>query len=346
VTGRRGLRFAALFAVLVVLVAAGVWVAVVRTDQLRVTAYFSRAVGVYPGSDVQVLGVKVGSVDSVTPKGDQVEVVLSIDADAPVAPNTGAVVIAPSVVADRSVQLTTLRHGGPRIADNAIIPVDRTATPVELDELYGSLDKLTTALGPNGANADGALSDLLDTGANTLRGNGTAFNETIRNFAEVAKTLTGSQDNLFGTIDELQKFTAMLAGNDRAVRDVTGNLGRVAATLSDNKEELAGALNTLGAALADIQAFIRDNRAALKSNVDKLAGITQVLVNDRESLSEALDVAPLAVTNLENAFDPASGTLQSRANLLEYESAPPGAAARLPLPASGPVLVAPKQGAR
>jgi virulence factor Mce-like protein len=290
---------------------------------------------------VQVLGVKVGSVDSVTPKGDRVEVVLSIDADAPVAPDTGALVIAPSVVADRSVQLTTLRHGGPRIADHATIPVERTATPVELDELYDSLDKLSTALGPNGANARGALTDLLDTGANTLRGNGSALNQTIRDFASVAKTLSGSQDNLFGTIDELEKFTAMLAGNDSAVREVTGNLSRVARTLSGDKGELAGALHDLGAALADIQAFIRDNREAIKSNVDKLAGVTQVLVNDRASLSEALDLAPLAVTNLENAFDPASNTLQGRANLLEYE---PGGL--LPLPAAGPVLQTPKAGAR
>jgi virulence factor Mce-like protein len=342
---RAGLRVAALLAVLAVLVAAGLWVVFIKVNQIHVTAYFSRAVGVYPGSDVQVLGVRVGSVDSVTPKGDQVEVVLSIDADAPVSPSTGAVVIAPSVVADRAVQLTTLRHGGPRIADHATIPVDRTATPVELDELYDSLNKLTAALGPTGANAKGALTDLLDTGANNLRGNGTALNDTIRNFAAVAKTLSGSQDNLFGTIDELRKFTAMLAGNDRAVSEVTGNLARVARTLSGDKQELAGALHALGGALADIQAFIRDNRAAIKSNVDKLAGSTQVLVDDRASLSEALDVAPLAVTNLENAFDPASGTLQSRSNLLEYETAPTGAGANLPLPPAGPVLV-PKPGAR
>ena len=338
----QGLRLAALLAALAVLAAVGIWVALDVANQIRVTAYFSRAVGVYPGSDVQVLGVKVGTVDSVTPRGEQVEVVLSIDADAPVSSSTGAVVIAPSVVADRSVQLTTLRHGGPRIADHATIPVERTATPVELDELYDSLDRLTTALGPNGANADGALTDLLDTGANNLRDNGTALNDTFRNFAAVAKTVSGSQDNLFGTVDELQRFTAMLAGNDRAVNEVTGNLTRVARTLSADKEELAGALRTLGAALGDIQAFIRDNRAAIQSNVDKLAEVTQLLVNDRDSLAEALDVAPLAVTNLGNAFDPSSGTLQSRGNLLEYESL----GGNLLLPPAGPTLVTPKPGAR
>ncbi|HWM03498.1 MAG TPA: ABC transporter substrate-binding protein, partial [Actinophytocola sp.] len=85
-----------------------------------------------------------------------------------------------------------------------------------------------------------------------------------------------------------------------------------------DRDELSTALGTLGTALADIQGFIRDNRAAIKSNVDKLARTTQQLVDHRASVAEALDVAPLAVTNVVDAFDPASGTLQGRTNLLEY----------------------------
>jgi phospholipid/cholesterol/gamma-HCH transport system substrate-binding protein len=236
-------------------------------------------------------------------------------------------VIAPSVVADRYVQLTTLSRGGPKIADGAVIPAGRTATPVELDELYTSLNDLLTALGPGGANADGALSELLSTGAANLRRNGSAFNENVRNFAELARTLSGNRDDLFGTVDQLQRFTGMLAGNDRQVARVNQQLAEVWQTLGADRYELSSALRRLGAALADIQAFIRDNRDAIKSNVDKLAETTQLLVNRRAELSEALDVAPLAVSNVLNAFDPASQTLQGR-TYQEY----------FPLPVSGPVV--------
>jgi virulence factor Mce-like protein len=312
-------RLLVLLAVLALIVGGNLWwIFFGGDDDKRITAYFGRAVGVYAGSDVQVLGVKVGSVESVTPRGEQVEVVLTIDPDAPVSPDTRAVVVAPSVVADRTVQLTTLSRGGPKLADGAVIPLERTGTPVELDELYASLNDLLTALGPNGANADGALSQLLDTGAANLRGNGAAFNENVRNFAELARTLANSKDDLFATVDELQKFTSMLAGNDQQVASVTTQLDQVWRTLASDRDELSGALRTLGGALADIQGFINDNRAAIKSNVDKLAQTTQLLADQRASLAEALDVAPLAVTNLLNAFDPVSGTLQGRSNLLEY----------------------------
>jgi virulence factor Mce-like protein len=328
---RRAGRFVALVTVLAVVAAGALWWIFGGDGEKRITAYFSRAVGVYAGSDVQVLGVRVGAVESVTPRGNRVEVVFTLDDEVGVAPGTKAVVVAPSVVSDRYVQLTDLSRGGPVIADGAVIPESRTATPVELDELYESLDTLVSALGPDGANSDGALSELLDTGAANLEGNGEAFNESVRNFADAARTLSGSAGDLFGTVDELQKFTSMLAANDDKVRGVNTQLDQVWRTLSADRDELSGALRTLASALADIQAFIRDNRTAIKSNVDKLARTTQQLVDNRASVAEALDLAPIAATNALNAFDPATGTLQSRGLLLEYLAGADAPAVPLPI---------------
>jgi phospholipid/cholesterol/gamma-HCH transport system substrate-binding protein len=325
---RRLGRLVAITLVLGVVTAGVLWWTFGGDDQKRVTAYFSRAVGVYAGSDVQVLGVRVGTVESVTPRGSRVEVVFTIDRQIPVARDTKAVVIAPSVVSDRYVQLTDVGNG-PVIENGAVIPESRTATPVELDELYASLNTIITALGPDGANKDGALSELLDTGAANLEGNGKAFNESVRNFADAARTLSGSADDLFGTIDELQSFTHMLATNDKQVQDVNSQLAQVSQTLAADRDDLGAALATLADALADIQGFIKDNRLSIKSNVDKLARTTQLLVDNRASLAEALDVAPLAVTNVVQAWDPKSGTLQGRGLLLEYTADSPPA---LPVP--------------
>jgi phospholipid/cholesterol/gamma-HCH transport system substrate-binding protein len=119
----------------------------------------------------------------------------------------------------------------------------------------------------------------------------------------------------------------VLAGNDEQVGRVNEQLADVLRTLSSDRDELSDALRTLGIALGDIQGFIKDNRAAIKSNVDKLAQTTQVLVDRRAALAETLDVAPLAVTNVLDSFDPSSRTLQGRANLDYF----------FPLPTAGPV---------
>jgi phospholipid/cholesterol/gamma-HCH transport system substrate-binding protein len=315
-------RALALACVLVLVTSAALWWIFSGVTERKVTALFGAAVGLYPGSDVRVLGVKVGTIDDVTPEGRLVRVVMTLDRDVEVPADAQAVVVAPSVVSDRYVQLAPAYTAGPTMGDDAVIPRERTATPVELDELYASLDKLTTALGPTGANRDGALSDLLTSAAKNLDGNGQALNDTIENLGDATRTLSGSKDDLFATVDNLSSFTAMLAANDSQVRDFTVQLAEVSGFLADERENLGAALTELAVALGQVQGFIKDNRAVLKSNVDKLASITGVLVEQRAALAETLDVAPLALGNLQNSYNAASGTLDTRADVNELNQPP------------------------
>jgi virulence factor Mce-like protein len=204
--------------------------------------------------------------------------------------------------------------------DGAVIPVSRTATPVELDQLYNSLNELTTALGPNGANANGALSDLLNTGAANLAGNGPALGTVIQQLGAAARTLNGSSDNLFGTITNLQQFTTTLKNNDSQVRTAINQLASVSGFLAGDRTDLGAALSELATALGQVRDFISGNRTLIASDVDKLASITQLLVNQRASLAESLDVFPLAATNLLGAYDPSHLTLNGRADLLELSA--------------------------
>ncbi|GAA2583216.1 MCE family protein [Actinomadura fulvescens] len=297
-----------------------------------VTAYFNQAVGVYVGSDVRVLGVKVGTIESVKPEPSRVKVTLKVDESVEIPANAGALVIAPSVVADRYIQLTPAYTGGPRLADGAVIPGERTGTPVEIDTLYGTVKKLAADLGPNGLNKNGALSNALRTGARNFEGNGEATGKTIEQLGKAAKTLNGSDKDLFATIGNLQKFTSMLRVNDSQVRLAEQQLADVTGFLAADRENLAAALRQLADALGKVKTFIQDNRALIKSNVDKLASITQVLVDQRRSLAEALDVQPLNVANVLNAYDPARRTLMGRGNLNEL-SMGNGNAPPLPFPA-------------
>jgi phospholipid/cholesterol/gamma-HCH transport system substrate-binding protein len=319
-------------ALALVVVAAGLATArALDSAGTRLTAYFDRAVGIYAGSDLRILGVRVGEVESVHPQGTRVRVELALDDGVRVPKAARALVVAPSVVADRYVQLTPAYSSGPALADGAVLPASRNRTPVEIDQLYASLTDLSEALGPDGANSAGALSDLLTTGAANLDGNGAAIGESIEEFGKAAKTLDGSSDDLFATLSRLQTFTTMLKDNDTDVRTAQERLDTVVGYFADNKDDLAGALDELGTALARVKTFIEDNRGELQQNVDKLVPLTQALVDQRASLAEALDVAPLAADNLVGAYDPDTGLLDGRANLNEISMGGP----LLPLPATG-----------
>ncbi|MFI0404618.1 MCE family protein [Actinomadura sp. 3N508] len=311
----------ALFAGFVILAAVALIPVLGGGPSRRITAEFATAIGVYPGSDVRVLGVKVGSVDTIEPLGDRVKAVLRVDEDVPVPAGARAVVIAPNLVSDRYVQLDPAYGGGPRLPDGASIDQSRTATPLELDQLYDAVRRFSADLGPQGVNAHGALSDVVRVGAANLGGNGKALNTTIADLGKASQTLSDSSGDLYATVANLNRFSVMLRENDAQIRLAEGQLAEVSGFLAADRDELGAALRSLALALAEVKGFIEDNRALLEQNVGKLAGITQVLVDQRASLAEILDTAPLLTQNALNAYDPKTRSLMTRGNLLEITKA-------------------------
>ncbi|WP_445258725.1 MCE family protein [Nocardioides aurantiacus] len=292
------------------------------SDKRTVTADFPRTVSLYEGSDVRILGVAVGKVEKVTPVGQAVRVVLQYDAKYKLPADAKALVVAPSIVGDRYVQLTPAYTGGDQLPDDAKLGLDRTATPLELDEIFSSLNDLTVALGPEQSNRPrdngvGPLTRLLDSTARNLGGQGVELNQTLKNVGELTQTLADNKDELFGSLAQVQDFTSTLARNDQTVRQFNDSLASGANLLADERQELAAVLKSLGVAMAEVRTFIRENKGALSRNISGLNRLTKTLVKRRAALDETLQYAPGALNNLFLAGNTDAGTLDTRDNVGE-----------------------------
>jgi phospholipid/cholesterol/gamma-HCH transport system substrate-binding protein len=285
-----------------------------RPGKIHVTAYFPRTVGIYPGSDVRVLGVRIGEVRKITPEGDRVRVEFEYDEGRKVPADAKAAIINSSVVSDRYVQLLPVYRTGPILRNGAVIPEKRTAVPVELDRVFDSLHTTAAALGPKGANKDGSLSRLLGVSADNLDGQGENLNQTVQDLSQAVTTLSDGRTDLFGTVRNLQVFTAALAADDMSVRSFNTSLAKVAEQLSGERKDLAAALANLATALGDVSSFVKKNKKSLTSDVKGLSKVTKVLVTQRAALNELLTVAPVGLSNLNNTYNPSSGTLDTRNN--------------------------------
>ena len=296
-------RTLAVVLIVALLATAGLWYALQRGSSREITAYFSSVVGLYTKNTVDVSGVPVGTVEEIVPQGNVVRVTLKVDNKVPISAAAKAVIVAPTLVSDRYVQLGPNYTGGPMMNDGAVIPVERTAVPVELDRVYKSLDTIATALGPNGVDKTGALNKLLTSSANTLGGNGEAIKQTITELAGAVGTLSDNRENLFATVDNLGQFTNTLARNDGQVRLLNNQLADFSGFLASERGNLSGVLQVLPPALEDVASFVRDNRDGLHTDVSKLASITDILVRQQKALTETFDVAPLALGNLTNSYN-------------------------------------------
>jgi virulence factor Mce-like protein len=309
-------------ALLLVVIVAASLVAVLwpGEPQTHVTAYFERATGVYPGTEVRVLGVKVGKVTKVTPKGNMVEIRMAYDAKRKVPATAQAVIIVPSLVADRYIQFTPVYRNGAALKDGATLPLSSTAVPVELDDANQAVNELTKALGPQGANANGSLSRLLKSSAETLDGQGENFKQTLQDLSEVSRVLSDNRGNATQTVQNLAKITQAMAASDRQIRSFSQNLASVSSTLNGEKAELRAAVSSLSVALREVAGFVKQNKTEIAANVQGLAQITGVLVKEKAALQQFLDKAPVAAANAASVYDPQDGTLHARLNLQQSQN--------------------------
>lgn len=314
-----------------VVVAAVVYFVFGGSSDKTLTARFASAIGIYSGTPVKILGVNVGSVTGVHPMGDYVEVTMTYDSKYELPSNVTAVEVANSLVSDRYVQLTPAIHTAQAssqvLPSGATIDQNHTSGPAELDDIYKALDTLAVALGPAGVNKggtkDGALTELLRVASANLKGNGQALGESISRLAAAAQTLADQREGLFGTVRNLQKFTDTLKASDAQVHKFNEQLAQVAGDLASERGDLGAALQQLGLALDSVATFVRDNAGKFHTDFVGLKNVLKILVDQRASLNETLAIAPVALANIVHAYQPATGTIGTRGNLLSLTKVNP-----------------------
>src|SRR5271169_4080870 len=168
-----------------------------------VMAYLPDTLALYAGDKVQIMGVKVGSIDAIEPAGDKMSVTFHYDSKFKVPANATASILNPSLVASRDIQLSPPYTGGPVMEDNAVIPIDRTQVPVEYDELRDSLNRIMTDLGPTEEQPKGPFGDIIESAANGFAGKGEQLNKTLNGLSEALYTLNEGRGDFFGVIKSL-----------------------------------------------------------------------------------------------------------------------------------------------
>jgi virulence factor Mce-like protein len=276
----------------------------IHQDTYKITARFTATPGLYAGNTVDILGVPKGTVDSLTPGPKYVDVVLSLPTDVKIPANAKAVLMAPNPVSDRFVELTPPYTGGPALADGAVIDVGNTVVPLELDSIYASVDSLSTALGPQGANAHGELSALLHSLAGLANGNGRNLHQVIERVAAALPALTAHPGDLATLIRGLDQLTSRLASRNSAIDQLYGDLASATGRLGDERATISAAVSNLQRALAEVVDFLRRNRGHIGSSVRNLNTTMAAILAEQHALIQTFDTAPLGFQNFNRAIDP------------------------------------------
>lgn len=287
-----------------IIVAALAFVVVVGGGSTKpISAEFAEAPGLYAGNHVDVLGIPVGSVTGVKAEPGYVVVTMQVRSDLKIPSDTNAVIMAPTVVADRFVELTPAYTGGPVLAAGSVIPLGRTAIPQSVDAVYAALNNLAYQLGPNEANKNGALTDVVHRLALQFGNAGPDFNSAVVNVSGALHGFAQNSSQLTDLLNNLGDLSKALATNSGTYASFTNDLAAVSQILASDRGDLASVLSSLQQLFANLTSFIRADGSHLGSSISDLSTFANSLVSQQDALKKILDLSPLDLQNLDNAID-------------------------------------------
>lgn len=304
-------------AALVVVLAVGAgfagWRVYQKLTNNTVIAYLPAANALYSGDRVQIMGVRVGSVDKIEPAGDKMKVTFHYDNKYKVPANASAVIVNPTLVASRSIQLEPPYKGGPVMADNAVIPIERTQVPTEFDQLRDSVANIINKLGPTPEQPKGPFGDVIESFADGLAGKGTQINTTLNSLSRALTALNEGRGDFFAVVHSLALFVNALHKDDRQFVALNHNLARFTDNLTGSDRDLAGAIQQFDSLLTTLRPFLDKNREVFAHDVANLDSLTTTLVqpDPLNGLETALHVLPTLETNLSQIYHPSHGAVMS-----------------------------------
>jgi phospholipid/cholesterol/gamma-HCH transport system substrate-binding protein len=285
---------------------------VVRGDAAKrsdYVAYFANSNGIFVGDDVRVRGVPVGKITAISPEPTRARISFWVDDKYKVPADVKAVILSPTLVTARIIQLTPAYTGGPVLQADAVIPQDRTAVPVEWDDFRSQLERLTQSLEPTEPGGVSTLGAFVSTSADNLRGKGQSIRHAVVQLSQAFSALGDHSTDIFSTVKNLSILTGALHDSTDVLRDLNQNLASVTGSLVQDPHAIGQAVQDLNDVAGGVQEFVAANRDTVGTTTDKLASISQALHDSRDQIKQALHAAPTALQNFVNIYEPAQSAL-------------------------------------
>src|SRR4051794_1996274 len=255
------------------LVIAAIVVAVVLLNGGDTHTYklqFTNAGQLVKDDDVQVGGRRVGSVKKIALTHDN-QAEITIEVEKPYAPlhvGTRATIRATSLsgVANRYINLTLGPNSAPKIDDKGVLTASSTTSPVDLDQLFNTLDPETLK----------GLQNVIHGFATQYEGRGLVnnqaakyFNPAISTAARLVNEVDRDQRAFEDVIVEGAKVVTALAERRGDITDLVSNSNETAAAIASENQALSDTLGLLPGTLRKANTTFVNLRGTL-DDLDRL----------------------------------------------------------------------------
>ena len=249
---------------------------------IEFTAVFERTNNLFEGSDVRILGVPKGTVLELTPKDNQVVALIQMEADIDLPADVRASVAPTSLLGERFVQLDRAYSGGAKLADGDVIPIERTAIGVDIDEVLASFEQFLEGLDEE------TLADLVDVLVATLEGQGDGLNQLLDQGSDTVAVLRRSSGDLNSAVSQLAELNETVATRDKEVGALFGDLSVVMRTIADEGPEIIEGMRNLRRLVNELRPLVDEHSDRLVTDLEVLATSVSTVQRNLDRLGEVM----------------------------------------------------------
>ncbi|MBN7437890.1 Mce family protein Mce5B [Mycobacteroides abscessus subsp. abscessus] len=232
------------------------------------SAVFTDVMGLQPGNDVRIAGVRVGRVDAIDLQDFHAKVTFRVQRDQMLFTDTTAAVTYQNIIGQRYLSLAAGTTPGHRVLDGGgQIPLGHTTASFDVSGLLNGYEPLFTLLDPQ------QVDNLTNGIVQALQGDSGALLTLITETSQLAQSLAGPDQVLGDLIAQITDVTTNLANQDAALQAVLRQTRDIMAIFADRRAALLESARSITEALGRL-AEITDNVSPdLRAFIDREPGI-------------------------------------------------------------------------
>ncbi|ORI23942.1 MCE family protein [Rhodococcus sp. 1168] len=284
--------------------------------QYSVNAQFADSGGIFKNAEVTYRGVPVGTVGALSLTSDGINVELLLNDGGPSIPSSAKAVVANrSAIGEQYVDLQPTSDEGPYLEDGSIITEANTATPVPVEEVLASTDRLVSSVPTKN------LTTVVKELGTAFNGKGDDLQLLIDSLGTLTETGNEALPQTLALVRDTRTVLDTQSEQSSSIRQFSNDLNNVTAQLRSNDPDIRRLINTGTAASDQVGALIADGGPALTTDLTNINSVTSLAAPRAMALRPLLIFLP-ALAAGAGTLTPGDGTIH-QGLLLETNNPPP-----------------------
>jgi phospholipid/cholesterol/gamma-HCH transport system substrate-binding protein len=246
-----------------------------------VNAQLSDVTGLSSGDTVNVAGVPVGQVTSISVQHGHALIGMSVNNTVTLRSSTDVGMRWHNVIGQKEIELFP-GPSGQVMPSGSTISLSHDVTDASIDAFLNSLGPVLSSINPTQANA------FVENVSGALEGDTSQIDQLINSGAAVSNTVQSLDTQVGSIIGNLDQVLTAIASRSGDVDSLVTNLQTVSSALASKNTLLDGVVSNLSQVATDLASLIGNNHNTITSTIDNLQVVAADVQTNQKNLAASL----------------------------------------------------------